>query len=71
MQSSVRPYTSCQFSNKMSSSQLKCRRDVIYDMKVRIRGLRVVCGRCRAFLRAIGLMALHSGRDLWRCRTDE
>ncbi len=29
----------CQFSNKMSSSQFKCRRDVIYDMKVRIRDL--------------------------------
>ena len=32
----------CQFSNKMSSSQFKCRRDVINDMKLRIRG-----GECR------------------------
>ena len=31
---------SCQFSNKMSSSHFRCRRDVIYDMEVRIRGLR-------------------------------
>src|ERR1700722_3843061 len=46
----------CQFSNTMSSSHLKCRRDVIYDMKVRIRGRGVVCGRCRA----IGLLALRS-----------
>src|SRR6476660_6821834 len=28
----------CQFSNKMSSSQFQCRRDVINDMKLRING---------------------------------
>src|SRR5277367_5051562 len=30
----------CQFSNKMSSSQFQCRRDVINGMKLRIRGAR-------------------------------
>jgi hypothetical protein len=38
---------------------------------VRIRGRGVVCGRCRAVLRAIGVLAVHSGRDLSRWATDE
>jgi hypothetical protein len=37
-----------QFSNTMSSSHLKCRRDVIDGMEVRIRGRGAACGRCRA-----------------------
>jgi hypothetical protein len=40
-------------------------------MKVRIRGRGVVCGRCRAVLRAIGVLAVHSGRDLSRWAADE
>ncbi|MCW2511873.1 MAG: hypothetical protein JWR11_915 [Mycobacterium sp.] len=35
------------------------RGDVTYDMKVRIRGRGVVCGRCRAVLGAIGVLPVH------------
>src|SRR6476646_5843699 len=42
----------CQFSNKMSSSQFQCRRDVINDMKQRIRGVSVVGRRCGVVRRA-------------------
>jgi len=38
---------------------------------VRIRGRGVVCGSCRAVLRAIGVLAVHSGRDLSRWAADE
>jgi hypothetical protein len=37
------------------------------DMKVRIRRRGLVCGRCRA----IGVLAVHSGRDLSRWAADE
>jgi hypothetical protein len=40
-------------------------------MNVRIRGREVVSGRCRAVLRAIGALAVHSGRDLSRWAADE
>jgi hypothetical protein len=40
-------------------------------MKARIRGRVVVCGRGRAVLRAIGVLAVHSGRDLSRWAADD
>src|ERR1700694_514903 len=46
----------------MSSSQFKCRRDVIYDMKLRIRGLSVMGRRC-GVVRSVGPIARHSQRD--------
>jgi hypothetical protein len=56
MSSNARTYSLlvclCQFSNKMSSSQFQCRRDVIYDMKLRIRGVSVVGRRCGVVRRA-------------------
>jgi hypothetical protein len=62
----------CQFSNWMSSSQFKCRRDVIYDMKLRIRGQSVMGRRCGVVRSACRPHWRHSQRDeiATDCRID-